>query len=37
MRGERQASGQWFYEMVLLGFNYRLTDIACALGLSQLT
>src|SRR5258708_32021842 len=21
--------------MVLLGFNYRLTDIACALGLSQ--
>jgi perosamine synthetase len=23
--------------MVLLGFNYRLTDIACALGLSQLT
>jgi len=33
---ERQQSGQWFYEMVLLGFNYRLTDIACALGLSQL-
>ncbi len=33
---ERQESGQWFYEMVLLGFNYRLTDIACALGISQL-
>jgi perosamine synthetase len=33
---QRQESGQWFYEMVLLGFNYRLTDIACALGLSQL-
>ncbi|MGA2966720.1 MAG: UDP-4-amino-4,6-dideoxy-N-acetyl-beta-L-altrosamine transaminase [Terriglobales bacterium] len=33
---ERQESGQWFYEMALLGFNYRLTDIACALGLSQL-
>ena len=33
---ERRESGQWFYEMVLLGFNYRLTDIACALGLSQL-
>ena len=32
----RQGSGEWFYEMVLLGFNYRLTDIACALGLSQL-
>jgi perosamine synthetase len=33
---ERQASGQWQYEMVDLGFNYRLTDIAGALGLSQL-
>jgi perosamine synthetase len=33
---ERQESEQWFYEMVLLGFNYKLTDIACALGLSQL-
>lgn len=33
---QRQESGQWFYEMVFLGFNYRLTDIACALGLSQL-
>jgi perosamine synthetase len=33
---QRQQAGQWFYEMVLLGFNYRLTDIACALGLSQL-
>jgi UDP-4-amino-4,6-dideoxy-N-acetyl-beta-L-altrosamine transaminase len=33
---QRQAEGQWHYEMVLLGFNYRLTDIACALGMSQL-
>jgi perosamine synthetase len=33
---QRQEAGQWFYEMVLLGFNYRLTDIACALGSSQL-
>jgi perosamine synthetase len=33
---QRQADGQWHYEMVLLGFNYRLTDIGCALGLSQL-
>jgi perosamine synthetase len=33
---QRQASGEWYYEMILLGFNYRLTDIACALGLSQL-
>jgi perosamine synthetase len=33
---QRQAAGQWHYEMVLLGFNYRLTDIACALGITQL-
>jgi perosamine synthetase len=33
---QRHASGQWHYEMVTLGFNYRLTDIACALGLSQM-
>jgi perosamine synthetase len=33
---QRQAAGQWHYEMVLLGYNYRLPDIACALGLSQL-
>ena len=32
----RQADGQWHYEMTTLGFNYRLTDIACALGLAQL-
>ncbi|MEC8952426.1 MAG: UDP-4-amino-4,6-dideoxy-N-acetyl-beta-L-altrosamine transaminase [Acidobacteriota bacterium] len=32
----RQAAGRWHYEMATLGFNYRLTDIACALGLSQL-
>jgi perosamine synthetase len=34
----RQAStdGPWYYEMTELGFNYRLPDIACALGTSQL-
>jgi UDP-4-amino-4,6-dideoxy-L-N-acetyl-beta-L-altrosamine transaminase len=26
----------WQYDMIELGFNYRLTDISCALGLSQL-
>ena len=26
----------WYYEMQELGFNYRITDIQCALGLSQL-
>jgi UDP-4-amino-4,6-dideoxy-N-acetyl-beta-L-altrosamine transaminase len=29
--------GPWFYEMQELGYNYRLTDLQCALGLSQLT
>jgi perosamine synthetase len=33
---QRQSAGQWHYEMVLLGFNYRLPDIACALGIQQL-
>ena len=33
---DRQQAGQWHYEMVLLGYNYRLTDVACALGLRQL-
>jgi len=33
---QRQSAGQWHYEMVLLGFNYRLPDVACALGLRQL-
>ncbi len=26
----------WYYEVQSLGYNYRLTDIACALGISQL-
>ncbi len=26
----------WYYEMQTLGYNYRLTDIACALGVSQM-
>lgn len=33
---QRQSAGQWYYEMVLLGFNYRLPDFACALGMQQL-
>ncbi len=32
----QQSHGQWFYEQKLLGFNYRMTDIHAALGLSQL-
>ncbi len=33
---QRELAGDWFYEMSALGFNYRLPDVACALGLSQL-
>jgi UDP-4-amino-4,6-dideoxy-N-acetyl-beta-L-altrosamine transaminase len=29
--------GEWYYEQHLLGFNYRMTDIQAALGLSQLS
>ncbi len=30
------SHGPWYYEQQLLGFNYRLTDLQAALGLSQL-
>lgn len=33
---EPLRANPWYYEMHALGFNYRLTDIQCALGLSQL-
>jgi perosamine synthetase len=33
---QRSREGSWHYEMIDLGYNYRLTDIHCALGLSQL-
>lgn len=32
----RQNSESWYYEMVALGYNYRITDLQCALGISQL-
>jgi dTDP-4-amino-4,6-dideoxygalactose transaminase len=35
-RDSRPRKGSWYYEMLDLGFNYRITDIQCALGLSQL-
>ena len=28
--------GAWYYEMQLLGYNYRMPDILCTLGISQL-
>ena len=31
-----QNPGHWYYEMQELGFNYRMTDIQAALGISQL-
>jgi perosamine synthetase len=34
--GVDPADGGWRYEMRALGFNYRITDFQCALGLSQL-
>ncbi|MDQ2770466.1 MAG: UDP-4-amino-4,6-dideoxy-N-acetyl-beta-L-altrosamine transaminase [Bacteroidota bacterium] len=33
---ERAPDGGWYMEMQELGFNYRLPDLNCALGLSQL-
>lgn len=33
---ERTEEGSWFYEMPEVGYNYRLTDFQCALGMSQL-
>jgi dTDP-4-amino-4,6-dideoxygalactose transaminase len=35
-RFERPAPGAWAYEQQELGYNYRMTDIQAALGLSQL-
>lgn len=34
---ERPDTGLWYYEQQALGYNYRMTDIQAALGLSQLT
>ena len=33
---QREETGTWAYDMVHLGYNYRITDFQCALGLSQL-
>lgn len=33
---ERPADGPWYYEQQALGYNYRMTDLQAALGLSQL-
>jgi len=33
---DRAEEGTWFYRMPEVGYNYRLTDFQCALGMSQL-
>jgi perosamine synthetase len=32
----KSCDDPWYYEMKTLGYNYRITDFQCALGLSQL-
>jgi len=32
----REAAGQHAYDMVELGYNYRIPDVLCALGMAQL-
>ncbi len=34
--GSGSTVNPWYYEQIALGYNYRITDIQCALGLSQL-
>ncbi|MGR3466840.1 MAG: UDP-4-amino-4,6-dideoxy-N-acetyl-beta-L-altrosamine transaminase [Shimia sp.] len=36
-RMEGASHGPWYYEQVALGFNYRITDLQAALGVSQMT
>lgn len=31
-----ENQGPWYYEQLELGYNYRITDIQCALGISQM-
>mgnify|MGYP000681099832 FL=1 len=31
-----ESHGPWYYQQISLGFNYRMTDVEAALGLSQL-
>lgn len=32
----KEADGPWYYQQIGLGFNYRMTELQAALGLSQL-
>ena len=31
-----KCDGGWYYEQISLGYNYRITDFQCALGISQM-
>jgi dTDP-4-amino-4,6-dideoxygalactose transaminase len=31
-----EPTGDWYYEQIMLGYNYRMTELQAALGLSQL-
>lgn len=33
---ERSGEGSWYYEQLELGYNYRMSDLQAALGISQL-
>jgi UDP-4-amino-4,6-dideoxy-N-acetyl-beta-L-altrosamine transaminase len=33
----KEPIGVWYYEQIMLGFNYRMTELQAALGLSQMT
>jgi len=35
-RADDGSANPWYYEMSEIGFNYRVSDVNCALGLSQL-
>ena len=36
LQGDVKDPGGWYYQQLELGYNYRITDIACALGASQM-
>lgn len=35
-RMTKQADGPWYYEQIALGYNYRMTDVHAAIGISQM-
>lgn len=36
LASDKEILNPWYYEQIDLGYNYRITDIQCALGISQL-